>query len=143
MRLDLYLVENNYFESRNKAKNEIENGNVMVDGKVITKSSFDVTDGMKVFISGNVCPFVSRGGYKLSEAINKFRLDFNNKVILDIGSSTGGFTDCALQNGAKLVYSLDVGTSQLHESLRNNDKVVVMENTNLLDYNPDITFDVY
>lgn len=141
MRLDLYLVENNYFESRNKAKNEIENGNVIIDGKVIKKSSFDVNDNMNIVISDNICPYVSRGGYKLEKAINEFMLDFNNRTILDIGASTGGFTDCALKNGAKLVYSLDVGSSQLHESLRNNSKVVVLENTNILDYNPNIEFD--
>ncbi|MBR6072060.1 MAG: TlyA family RNA methyltransferase [Acholeplasmatales bacterium] len=141
MRLDLYLVENNYFESRNKAKAEIENGNVSVNGKVILKSSYDVDGSVEISISDNICPYVSRGGYKLEAAINNFKLNFNDKVILDIGASTGGFTDCALKNGAKLVYSLDVGTSQLHESLRNNNKVIVLENTNIMDYNPDIEFD--
>ena len=141
MRLDLYLVENNYFESRNKAKAEIENGNVSVNGKAILKSSYDVDSSVEISISDNICPYVSRGGYKLEAAINNFKLDFNDKVILDIGASTGGFTDCALKNGAKLVYSLDVGTSQLHESLRNNNKVIVLENTNIMDYNPNIEFD--
>ena len=142
MRLDIYLVSNNYFESRNKAKNEIDSGNVFVNGIKITKTSYDVKDNDIITISENICPYVSRGGYKLEKAIKSFNLDLNNKVILDIGASTGGFTDCALQNGAKLVYSLDVGTSQLHEKLRNNDKVVVLENTNLLDYNPTIHFDL-
>jgi len=142
MRLDLYLVEKKYFESRNKAKNEIENGNVMINDKVITKSSFDVSDNDVIKISDDICPYVSRGGYKLEKAIKEFNLNFNGKLVLDIGSSTGGFTDCSLKNGAKLVYSLDVGTSQLHESLRNDSKVIVLENTNLLDYNPSNHLDV-
>ncbi len=142
MRLDLFLVENKYFESRNKAKSEIEAGNVKVNDKVILKSSFDVDDNDKIELTENICPYVSRGGYKLIKAIKEFNLDFKDKVVLDIGASTGGFTDCSLQNGAKMVYSLDVGSSQLHESLKNNPKVVVMENTNILDYNPDISFDI-
>ena len=133
MRLDLYLVENNYFESRNKAKAEIENGNVIINGKAITKSSYDVKDTDSIEISNNICPFVSRGGYKLDYAISEFNLDFNNKTVLDIGASTGGFTDCSLQHGAKLVYSVDVGTNQLHEKLRNDSRVISMENTNILD----------
>ena len=142
MRLDIYLVENNYFESRNKAKSEIEAGNVLVNSKKITKASFDVSDSDKVEITERVCPYVSRGGYKLEGAIKTFNLDFNGKVVLDIGASTGGFTDCALKNGASKVYSLDVGTSQLHESLRENNKVVVIENTNLLDYEASTKFDI-
>lgn len=142
MRLDIYLASNNYFESRNKAKNEIESGNIFVNGIKITKTSYDVNDNDKITISENICPFVSRGGYKLDHAIKSFNINLNDKVILDIGASTGGFTDCALQNGAKLVYSLDVGTSQLHNKLRNDERVIVLENTNLLDYNPDINFDL-
>ena len=141
MRLDLYLVNNNYFESRNKAKMEIEAGNVLVNSKVVTKSSFDISDSDKITISENICPYVSRGGYKLEAAIKNFNLVFKDKVVLDIGASTGGFTDCALKNGAKQVYSLDVGTSQLHDSLRGDSRVVVIENTNLLDYNPNTSFD--
>ena len=142
MRLDLYLVENNYFESRNKAKNEIEAGNVLVNNNKITKSSYDVKDDDIISITENICPYVSRGGYKLEKAIKSFNLNFSDKIILDIGSSTGGFTDCALQNGAKKVYSLDVGSSQLHNKLKNDERVVVLENTNILDYNSDIRFDI-
>ena len=142
MRLDLYLVDNNYFESRNKAKMEIEAGNVFVNDKKILKGSFDVTDNDIIKISEDICPYVSRGGYKLESAIKSFNLSFKDKTILDIGSSTGGFTDCALQNGAKLVYALDVGTSQLHEKLREDNRVIILENTNILDYDPDIKFDI-
>lgn len=133
MRLDLYLVNENYFESRNKAQEEIKNGNIKVDGKVITKPSFELDGGTIEVI--NSCPYVSRGGYKLEGAIKLFKLNFDDKIVLDIGSSTGGFTDCSLQNGAKLVYSVDVGSNQLHESLRNNPRVKVYENTNIKDFN--------
>ncbi len=131
MRLDQYLVLKGYFESRNKAKTEIDNGRIKIDGKIITKSSFDVNDNMKIEVIDS-CPYVSRGGYKLLGAIKAFNLDFKDKVVLDIGSSTGGFTDCSIQNGAKLVYAVDVGSNQLHNSLRNNNKVISLENTNIL-----------
>ncbi len=133
MRLDLYLFNNNYFESRNKAKSEIEKGNVSVNGKVVTKSSFEVGDNDQISISDNVCPYVSRGGYKLEYAIKEFNLDFKDKIVLDIGASTGGFTDCSLQHGAKLVYSVDVGSNQLHQKLKDDKRVISMENTNILD----------
>lgn len=131
MRLDQYLVLKGYFESRNKAKTEIDNGHIKIDGKIITKSSFDINDNMKIEVIDS-CPYVSRGGYKLLGAIKTFNLDFKDKVVLDIGSSTGGFTDCSIQNGAKLVYAVDVGSNQLHNSLRNNNKVISLENTNIL-----------
>lgn len=133
MRLDLYLVENNYFESRNKAKSEIENGNVIVNGKKILKSSYDVNENDNIEITDDICPFVSRGGYKLDCAIKEFNLDFNGKTVLDIGASTGGFTDCSLKHGAKIVYAVDVGSNQLHESLKVDKRVISMENTNILD----------
>lgn len=135
MRLDLYLFENNYFESRNKAKSEIELGHIEVNGKVINKPSYDVSDIDTIKISEDVLPYVSRGGLKLLGAINAFNLDFNNKVVLDIGASTGGFTDCSLKHGAALVYAVDVGSNQLHESLKNNPKVISYENTNIKDIN--------
>ncbi len=132
MRLDQYLVLNGYFESRNKAKTEIEASHILIDGKIINKSSYDI-DGIHKVELINVCPYVSRGGFKLEGAINAFKLDFKDKIVLDIGSSTGGFTDCAIKNGAKLVYAVDVGSNQLHESLKNNEKIISMENTNILD----------
>ena len=136
MRLDQYLVEKGYFETRNKAKSEINEGHIKINNKIITKPSFDILGGETIELI-DVCPYVSRGGYKLLKAINEFNLDFNNKIILDIGSSTGGFSDCAIQNGAKLVYAVDVGSNQLHESLRNNNKIISMENTNILDLDID------
>lgn len=138
MRLDLYLTEKGYFESRNKAKTEIEAGNITVNGKVITKSSFDVSDDDKIELSDDVMPYVSRGGYKLEAAIKTFNLDFKDKVVLDIGASTGGFTDCSLQNGAKLVYAVDVGSNQLHDKLKNDKRVISYEETNILEFNEDL-----
>ena len=131
MRLDLYLVDNGYFKSRELAKLAIEKKLVKIDGKVVTKPSFDYSSGL-IEVS-NPLKFVSRGGYKLEAAINNFYLDFKDKVIVDIGSSTGGFTDCSLQNGAKLVYAIDVGIDQLDSRLLSNDKVISMEETNFLD----------
>ena len=133
MRLDIYLTENNHTESRTKAKSLIEASLVMVNGKIISKSSFEINEDDEVKIIGNNNPYVSRGGLKLEAAINNFNLDFKDKVVLDIGASTGGFTDCALQHGAKLVYAVDVGSDQLHPSLKNNPKVVSMEKTNVKD----------
>ena len=133
MRLDKYLVDNGYFDSRTKAQNEIKEGNVLIDGKAVLKPNFEYNGG-DIVIS-NQMPYVSRGGYKLKGAIDMFNLDFNGKVVLDIGASTGGFTDCALQHGAKKVYSVDVGSDQLHHTLKDNPQVISMENTNILDAN--------
>lgn len=140
MRLDKYLVDNGYFESRTKATYEIKEGNVLIDGKPILKPNYDYSFGIIEII--DKMPYVSRGGFKLEGAIKDFNLDFTDKVVLDIGSSTGGFTDCALKHGAKLVYSVDVGSDQLHHSLRENPNVVVMENTNILDANINESIDI-
>lgn len=129
-RLDLYLVNNNFYKTRNKAKMAIENGDILVDGKIIDKVSFMVDDSSKVEIYKTSLPYVSRGGLKLEKALNSFNIDPNNSICLDIGASTGGFTDCLLQNGATKIYALDVGTNQLDISLSNNPKVISIENTN-------------
>ena len=134
IRLDTYLVNNNYVPSRSKASELIHSNKVYVNDKLISKPSFEVDESSNIkIISNDLLKYVSRGGLKLEKAINIFSLDLSGKVILDIGASTGGFTDCALQNDAKKVYSLDVGYDQLHESLRNNDKVINIENTNFKD----------
>ncbi len=133
MRLDLFLVENNFFSSRNKAKEAIDNGSVMVNSKIIKKSSYDVTFEDKIEIKDNLNPYVSRGGLKLEAAIKSFYLDFKDKTIVDIGASTGGFTDCSLQFGAKKVYAIDVGTNQLSEELLNDSRVISLEQTNIKD----------
>ena len=131
MRLDIYLVDNGYYKSRETAKLAISKGLVKVNGKVITKPSFDYETGS--IEVDEPLKYVSRGGYKLECAIENFYLDFKNKVIVDIGSSTGGFTDCSLQYGAKYVYAIDVGTDQLDMRLLTNDKVCSLEETNFLD----------
>ncbi|MGM9968985.1 MAG: TlyA family RNA methyltransferase [Anaeroplasma sp.] len=133
IRLDQYLVEKKFFETRSKAKVAIEAGNISVNEKQILKASFLVDENDNVKIIGQICPYVSRGGYKLEAAIKEFRLDFNDKIIVDIGASTGGFTDCALQNGAKRVYAIDVGTDQLAEKLLLDKRVISLEQTNILD----------
>ena len=133
MRLDKYLVDKGYFKTRNKALTAIKNGAVLVAGSTIFKPSYEVLDSLDIKINTNLLiPYVSRGGLKLETAIKSFNLNFQNKVVLDIGSSTGGFTDCAIKHGAKLVYAVDVGTNQLDESLKSNAKVVSLENTNIL-----------
>lgn len=139
MRLDLFLVENKYAETRSKASQLIKNGKVLVNSRPVSKNGFEVkdTDQVKV-LENDVLEYVSRGGHKLEKALQVFAVDFQDKVICDIGSSTGGFTDCSLKNGAKKVYAIDVGTSQLHSSLRNNPKVVVLENTNFRYVTPSI-----
>lgn len=133
-RLDTLLVDLGYFETREKAKREILLGNVLINDKLETKAGtqFNREKIHSIFIK-NKLNYVSRGGLKLEGAIKEFSLDFNNKVVLDIGASTGGFTDCSLQNGASLVYAVDVGYNQLAYSLRVNEKVVVMEKTHIKD----------
>lgn len=129
-RLDIFLVESGICKTRSKANNLIKENNVLVDGKVINKAGFLVSGNENIEVK-NICPFVSRAGLKLSGALKDFNVSIKDKIVLDIGSSTGGFTDCALQNGAKKVYSVDVGTSQLDSSLKQDKRVVVMENTDI------------
>lgn len=136
-RLDVFLVSKGFYETRNKAQNAIESNDVKVNGVLINSSSYKVDENAQIEIVSISLPYVSRGGLKLEKAINVFNLDLKDKTILDIGASTGGFTDCSLQNGAKKVYALDVGENQLHESLRNNDKVVSLEKTNFRTINID------
>ncbi len=133
-RLDLILVERGFFETREKAKREIMAGNVIVNEQAVTKSgtNFKDSEDLKIRIKDRL-KYVSRGGLKLEEAIKVWNLDFNGKTVLDIGASTGGFTDCALQNGAEKVYSVDVGTNQLDWKLRNDERVVSIEETHIKD----------
>lgn len=127
-RLDVFLVEKGYFDSREKAKTEIMCGNVLVNEQRL-KASDKVKDDCAIRVISKM-PFVSRGGYKLDKAIKVFGLDLNDKIAIDVGASTGGFTDVMLQNGAKKVYAVDVGYGQLHYKLRNDDRVKCMERCN-------------
>lgn len=131
MRIDKYLVENKYFNSREKAITAIKDGKIKVDGIIILKPSFSVKKDINIEIISEGNTYVSRGGKKLEHAITEFNLDFSNKVVLDIGSSTGGFTDCSLQFGAKKVCAIDVGTEQMERQLSLNEKVYLKENFNL------------
>ena len=133
-RLDLILVEREFFETREKAKREIMVGNVIVNDQVVTKAGtiFKDNDELNIRIKDKL-KYVSRGGLKLEKAIKTWDLDFSDKLVLDIGASTGGFSDCALQNGAKCVYSVDVGKNQLDWKLRNDERVVSIEEMHIKD----------
>ncbi|MDP5273611.1 TlyA family RNA methyltransferase [Chengkuizengella axinellae] len=129
-RIDILLIELGHFESREKAKAAIMAGLVFANDERIEKAGTKIPRDAQIRVKGNVHPYVSRGGLKLEKAIQAFNLQLKDSVVLDIGASTGGFTDCALQNGAAYVYAIDVGYNQLDWSLRNSPKVKVMERTN-------------
>lgn len=132
-RLDSILVTKGYFKSRAKAKYAIDSGNIYVNNIQITKSSKLISEEDNIEVRGETLKYVSRGGLKLEKAVNVFEINLNNKICIDIGASTGGFTDVMLQNGAKKVYSVDVGHDQLDEKLINNEKVINLEGTNIKD----------
>lgn len=130
-RLDLLLVGRGLVSSREKAKALIMSGRVLVDGQREEKAGTLVFADKEIRIKGGEDKFVSRGGYKLLKAVSVFGIDLKGKTCLDIGASTGGFTDCMLQHGAKKVYSIDVGYGQLDWKIRQDERVVVLEKTNV------------
>ena len=130
-RLDAYLVASGYASGREKAKEIIEAGYVSVNGIAVTKASRRVAPTDVVVCAAPTQKYVGRGGYKLEKAIAAAGLTLTDAVAMDVGSSTGGFTDCMLQNGAARVYAVDVGHDQLHPTLRANPRVVVMEGTDI------------
>ncbi len=130
MRIDLYLFQRGYAKSRQKAKSLIEEGNVRINGEVIRKPSFEISNDENVIEILDTCPYVSRGGLKLEGILKVTETDVFEKVCLDIGASTGGFTHCLLLNGAKRIYAIDSGTDQLDISLRNDPRVISIENFN-------------
>ncbi|EHO82270.2 MULTISPECIES: TlyA family RNA methyltransferase [Fusobacterium] len=134
-RLDILLVKNGFFESKEKAQRAIMAGLVIVDDKKIDKSGtlIKLDKDPVIRIKGEMSKYVSRGGLKLEKALQVFELNFTGKIILDVGASTGGFTDCSLQNGAEFVYAMDVGTNQLDWKLRNDKRVKSIENTHIKD----------
>ena len=140
MRLDIYL-QNLKDISRAKAQALIKGGNVFVDGKNITKCGFEVDNSHNIQIVGG-CQYVSRAGLKLEGACREFGVCPADMVVLDIGSSTGGFSDYCLQNGAKKVYCVDVGNNQLDKKIRDDKRVVVMENTDIRNARPQDFLDV-
>lgn len=148
-RIDIELVNRNIVNSRARAQESIKNGLIYCNNKCITKCSFSVCEDDILELRGEPLKYVSRGGLKLEKAINTFNINLKNKVMCDIGSSTGGFSDCALQNGIDEIYAIDVGSNQLHDSIRSNPKVHVMENTdfrnidiNLISKTQIVTIDV-
>ena len=137
-RLDIYLVEDMGIKSRSKAQELIRGGFVTCNGKKASKTGLFVSekDDIKI-LQNDVLKYVSRGGLKLEKAIREFELDLNGKTVLDIGSSTGGFTDCALQHGAKKVVAVDVGTDIMDAGLRKDPRVELHENTDIRDFDID------
>jgi len=136
-RLDVLLVERGLFETREKAKAAVMAGLVSVAGERCDKPGTKLAEDVAITVKGELHPYVSRGGLKLEKALRTFEIDLTGKVMMDIGASTGGFTDCALQHGARKVYAIDVGYGQLAWSLRQDERVVVMERTNFRHLDPE------
>jgi len=136
-RLDILITRLDFFKSRESAKRAIMAGIVLVNNEPIDKPGTKIPVDAEIRIKGEVMPYVSRGGYKLEQAIKVFDLDLTGKIIMDIGASTGGFTDCALQNGAIFSYAIDVGYNQLAWKLRQDDRVLSMERTNFRHMRPE------
>lgn len=131
MRLDVYLTENGMCKSRTAAQSLIKSGGVSVNGRACAKPSQEVTEADSVEITAEQLRYAGRGGLKLEAALEQFRLDITGAECIDIGSSTGGFTDCMLQHGAAKVYAVDVGRDQLVDFLRNDPRVISMEQTDI------------
>ena len=129
-RIDVLMVKKGLSSSREKAKATIMAGVVFVKGQRVDKPGTELPEEVRIELKGEILPFVSRGGFKLAKAVEAFQIQFRDQVVADIGSSTGGFTDCALQNGAKRVYSVDVGYGQLDWKLRTDPRVISMERIN-------------
>lgn len=127
----MLLVSRGYYPSRERAKAAVMEGCVYIGGRIYDKPGTPVDVDAELEVRGEACPFVGRGGFKLAKAVEVFGLDLNGAVGMDVGASTGGFTDCMLQNGAIRVYAVDVGHGQLDWKLRNDERVVCMEKTNI------------
>lgn len=130
-RLDKYLTDLGYFETKSKAAAAILAGNVKINDEYITKAGFQMNPAKEYEIVVKSMPYVSRGGFKLKKALDAFNFDVKDRICLDAGASTGGFTDCLLQRGAKFVYAADVGYGQLDWKIRSDERVKVIEKTNL------------
>ncbi len=141
MRLDLYLVENFNIQSRNKACEIIKSNKVKVDGKVISKPSFNVSENLKIELLEEDF-YVSRAAYKLKYFLDDIEIDIKNKNALDIGSSTGGFTQILLENNVKSITCVDVGSNQLHEKIKRDKKITFFENQDIRTFQSDTKFDI-
>ncbi|MBS4759754.1 MAG: TlyA family RNA methyltransferase [Clostridium sp.] len=140
-RLDKILVDKGFFETKSKAQGAIMAGDVRINDEVITKSGYQLELKENTRIEIKSLPFVSRGGLKLDKAIKAFQINLSDRICLDAGASTGGFTDCMLQNNAKKVYAVDVGYGQLAWKLRSDKRVKVVERTNIKNCNPSEIYD--
>ncbi len=140
-RLDIFLVEQGFFESRNKASEAIKSRNVKIDGKIVTKPACLVEINSRAEILQEYS-YVSRAGYKLKEFLKESDIEINDKICLDIGSSTGGFTEVLLEYGAKEVYAVDVGSNQLHQKLKDDKRVKSFEKCDIREFESDKKFDV-
>lgn len=130
-RLDVEMTFRNVVKSRNLAQGLIKDGLIFVNGQRINKPSFNVNENDIIEIRGELPKYVGRGGLKLEKAVEVFKIVLTDCVCIDVGASTGGFTDCMLQNGAKIVYAVDVGKDQLDEKLKNNKRVISLEDTDV------------
>ncbi len=130
-RLDKYLVDLGYFETKSKASSAILAGHVKINDEYITKAGFQISPDKEYEIVVKSMPFVSRGGFKLKKALDTFPVEVSGRICFDAGASTGGFTDCLLQNGAEFVYAVDVGYGQLDWKIRSDNRVKAIERTNL------------
>lgn len=130
-RIDVLLVKKGFFQSREKAKSSIMAGVVFVDGQRVDKVGTVIDEEKTIEIKENICPYVSRGGLKIEKAAKLWNLSLHNNIAMDIGASTGGFTDFMIRNGATKVYAVDVGYGQLDYKLRNDPRIVNMERTNI------------
>ena len=137
-RLDVLLVQKGFFDNRTRAKAAIMEGRVYIGGAICDKAGTMVREDAEIELRGDTCPYVGRGGLKLEKALNTFVINLDGCVAMDIGASTGGFTDCMLQRGARRVYSVDVGYGQLDYKLRCDERVVNMEKVNFRYFTPDM-----
>jgi 23S rRNA (cytidine1920-2'-O)/16S rRNA (cytidine1409-2'-O)-methyltransferase len=130
-RIDILMVEKGLTSTRERAQTEIMAGNVYIDEKRVDKAGEKFEPSVNIQVRGQAIPYVSRGGLKLEKALAAFKIELNDKVCMDVGASTGGFTDCMLKNGAAKVFAIDVGYGQLAWELRQDERVVCMERTNI------------
>ena len=142
MRIDVVLVNLGLFESRNRAANAVRGGAVFYGDTRVTKPSFDVENPELISVRGAVMPYVSRGGLKLERALDHFHIDMSGRKMIDIGSSTGGFSDVALQRGVGHILAVDTGTDQMHPSLRDNPKIDLHEQTDFRNLDDALLVDI-